>query len=976
MNPDQAATQASEAANMNMNTNDHDNMTSTSPVDQENDPLVASHSLIMSDDAKRVFEPPAHIAARFYRRPLNRRKSSAASSRRNSLSSTHSHTSSRSLRRASSQHHAIAQQLRRASILESRKARLADRAAHCEQVRLRAALLKSAPRGNGISSEEKALAAQLAREKYLAKVTAQCAEEVERAKQKAQDMKARKLEEERKNRQDMEDRLAEADKRRAEYQRNLHARRMRRASSQEKKLASVAEDIDIDKAGPAVVLDEDTAARRIQRTWRYRWRKAVVEGWMYSNITIEYMRLLSFEDVSRLITDDKILAATDRILTLFDLLSTPDGSSKSDTRSFLSAYLLLAHPVSVFGKLGQQENDLVAKAQELVVLFETAVCRLARWNRFYPSPTQTQELSQVYSTYTTAFTAWKARDSSTLIDTMIASFVELDAIWQTVQDDTLGNVADDYREGIRDNQVILLSRIRKLAGPDRADVLIKKAIRESRRRKGRRRTAAEVRPRVAESTSSETDAIATNESALDGVRQLSTSTETATTGPQSFSALFSPIPSNRVITHELAINKEYRVPTAKHSELRDQINRSLCDNMRDGIERGETATWTTAMAECIRGKLLGILKPGNSMHTLISEALESDHVYRQCTQGMFSYAKFFEFMASILPKLCAPFRDDQVKVLVEDLQNSTGDTTEMIEKLFRLLHFIDLLSLDYSNFLLMNAAPVLIREAAGYEQRMFAEDLQSGKITLANTTRWWRNCSVNALTEADRRDPEQIRLAIDRPTPTKIHIRGLVDLASSATVLEESAWPETLASDRERLLHIRRNFYRLVCIGASLLTTKNLMKRDVRAPWKPEASRLWDLTSKLSLESEDMAQQVSSVLLSSRSMPESSEKYLQAAVIRFCQQSSSGRLSDPVLKILAQRLRTHIFMRISASTSQERVRAASMASESLASAGLPEFVGHISDIVDIMGRLADVDFKAHGAWYEQIAQETQNAGDA
>ncbi|PNS14158.1 hypothetical protein CAC42_6671 [Sphaceloma murrayae] len=948
-----------------------------SPAEKENNPQSDSPPLVFPEDDKRVFEPPAHIAARFYRKPLTRRKSSAASSRRNSLSSTHSHTSSRSFRRSASQSNAIAQHLRRASILESRKARLADRAAHCEQVRLRAAVLKAAPRGNGTSSEERALAAQLAREKYLAKVTAQCAEEVERAKQKAQEMKARKLEEERKTRQDMEDRLAEADRRRAEYQRNLHARRMRRASSQEKKLASVAEDADTDKSSPAVVIDDDTAARRIQRTWRFRRRKAVVEAWMDLDITIENMRLLSFEDVSSLIMNDKIIASTQRILSLLRLLSLGIDASKTDIRSFLSAYLILAHPVSVFGKLGAQENDLVAKGQELVVLFETAVCRLARWNRFSPSPNYTQELSQVYTNYTSTFAAWKAQDSSTLIETMVASFVELDAIWQTVKDATLGNAVDDYREGIRDNQVILLSRIRKLAGPERADTLIKKAIRESRRRKGRRRTAAEVRPRIAETTSDQADTGTSNEHALQEVRLLSAETAAvAPTGPQSFAALFSPIPSNRIITHELAINKDYRVPTAKQSELRDQINRSLCDSMRDGIERGETPAWTTAMAECIRGKLLGILKPGNSMHTLISEALDSDHVYRQCTQGMFSYAKFFEFMASILPKLCAPFRDDQVKVLVEDLKELSDDTANMIEKLFRLLHFIDLLSLDYSNFLLMNAAPTLIREAAGYEQRMFAQDLAGGAVALTNTTRWWRDVSVNALTEADRRDPEQIRFAIDRPTPSKIHARGLVNLVSASTLTDESAWPETLALDRERLLHIRRNFYRLVCIGASLLTTKNLMKRDVRALWKPESTRLWDLTAKAGLASEDMAQQVSNVLLSSRGMPESSEKYLQAAVARFCHQAGSGRLSDPVLKILAQRLRTHIFLRISASTSQDRVRAASSASETLASAGLPEFVGHISDMVDIMGRLADVDYKAHGIWYEKIAQETQNAGDA
>ena len=102
--------------------------------------------LMMSEDDNRIHMPPPRIAARFYRPTTNRRKSSAASSRRNSISSAHSHQSHASSRHGGPQSSYIAQHLRRASIIEDRKARLADRAAHAEKVRLRAALAKAAPR--------------------------------------------------------------------------------------------------------------------------------------------------------------------------------------------------------------------------------------------------------------------------------------------------------------------------------------------------------------------------------------------------------------------------------------------------------------------------------------------------------------------------------------------------------------------------------------------------------------------------------------------------------------------------------------------------------------------------------------------------------------------------------------------------------------------------------------------------------------
>lgn len=958
--------------------------------------------VIMSDDAGQVYAPPARIAARFYRDSKARRKSSAASSRRNSMSSTHSHASSRSFRpTAACQSGHVAQHLRRASIIESRKARLADRAAHAEQVRLRAALAKATPRGDASASEERALAAQLAREKYLAKVAAACAEEVAKAKQKAQEMKARKLEEEDRIRREMDERLADAEKRRAQYKRNLLARRMRRSSSQDKKLDVVVEDTDADSDAAASddanpphtnPLDDDTAARRIQRTWRTRRRKARVHAYLDLNLTLSDLRHQSFEDVGALLSEPRIIAAATKLLDLLRLLEQGSSStlSRTTTRTFLSAYLVVIHPAAVLSKNGAQEQDLIAKAEELVILFESAVARLAPWNHYTPSPAQQDGLGQAHVTYTSAFDAWRAQDSSALVETMVASFVELDAIWQTVKDDTRGEVADDYRQGIRDNQVILLSKIRKLAGPDRADFLIKKAIRESRRRRARKRNPAEIRPRAAESEPHE-PAFANPTPSSDSLSTLPQETlvsanESGESASVRLARLFSPIPGNRVLTHELAIDKEFRIPTSAHADVRDAVNRSLCDSMRIGFEQGGSTLWTVAMAQEIRARLTHILKPGNSMHSIIVETLDTNLIMSQCEQGVFSYQKFFGFMASILPKLCAPFRDDEVKKLAQDLQSDENtETGVMIEKLFRLLHFIDLLSLDYSNFLLMNAAPILIRESTAYEQRMFANDLASGKISLAQTRHWWQNASVNMLTEADRRDPEHLRNTDDRPTARKIYSRGLVDLAIGQGTLLDTNVPETLALDMTRLRSFRQKAMHMVTIGSILLVAKNLLKRDVRSAWKAEASRLWDILSKeppaslAGLESGEeaiaaLAQRIFSVLDSSHNLPPSTRSALQSTTNRIITQAVQQRFMDPVAKVLFARLRGHVFLRVAANSSSERVRAASSASESLASAGLPEFVSHVGEIVEKTRTIAEVDWASHGKWYEEVAHNVAEGG--
>jgi hypothetical protein len=941
----------------------------SSQLQRENDDIPEEPDMILSSDAEngQTFAPPPRIAARFYRHANNRRKSSATSSRRNSLSSTHSHTSNRSFRNSCQSHH-VAQHLRRASILEDRKARLADRAAHAEQVRLRAALAKATPRGS--NCEERALAAQQAREKHLAQVAASCAEEVRRAKKIAEDMKERKAAEERRYRVEMEEKLAEAEKRRLEYKRN--PRRPRTASSP-------PADVKIRTERPVVTTED--AARTIQSAWRGKVRNDIVKAWLQLGLSIEMVQETSFDVITAMLADEKLLKTTDRIMTLFVLLPDADPTSRSAAvRTFLSSYLILGHPAHVFSRDGDQEQDLITKAKDLVISFESALSKLTKVNSHTPSPTRTETVLLAHGAFVAAFNDWKARDSSALIETMVASFVSLDEIWQSVKDATVDEVANEYRNGIRDNQAILLSRIKKLAGPDKALTLIRKAIRESRRSRPKKRPAGEtIRPRVANDStpgsplsveSAAVQAEAASELAASGQSGLRDST-TQGHQAQSLSKVFTVVPDNRILVHELSIDKEYRIDPSPTADLRDALNRELCDAMRRGFEEGDSANWTAAMAENIRGKLLRLLKAGNSMHTLISETLDPELISRQCSQGVFSYGKFFDFIASILPKLCAPFRDTEVQALAEELQEE-GELSSMIEKLFKVLHIIDLLSLDYSNFLLMNAAPTLIKEAVGYEQRMFAQDLEESKITLDRTRRWWRSAAVNMHTEADRRDPWAQANPMNRPTAHKIYARGLVDLAIATPPLRDSELPETLELDRARISRIREDALRITTIGGILLTAKNLLKRDVRSQWKSEAQKMWLVLREGGyMRDPTTPAKISSLLESSRNMPPSTRSQLSSTITRLLTQAETGKLSDPVLKVLFQRLKTHIFNRVSASSSGERVKAASTATEGLATTGLPEFVSQVADICEQLGKVGEVDRNAHGKWYEEIAESEE-----
>lgn len=952
------------------------------PEDTDLD-LITEESNVM-----RIHTPPPRIAERFYRPTNNRRKSSAASSRRGSISSAHSHQSHTSGRHGGPQSNYIAQHLRRASILEDRKARLADRAAHAEKVRLRAALAKAAPRGNA-NSEERALAARQAREKNLAEIVASCAEEVRRAKSVAESMKEKREAEGKKLRREMEERLAEAERRREEMLHKGSSKRGR-SLSQPRKSAPPAQ--------PArVAISEPVAASIIQRRWRTYQRGKALRDFAEMGLTVDSVRETSFEDVVELLAQEKVLINTAQLLRICGLKEGESGSVNEMTavRTFLSAFLILGHPTQVLsskGESGEQEQanvlpmrrddlanpqlqDLVAKARDLLISFEDVLSRLNASNNYTAPPVQLTTLSEAYATFFNAFIAWKARDSSTLIDMMVLQFVELDSIWQTVKDSTEEVVSESYREGIRENQIKLMVRIKKLAGAVQGKRLITNAIREARKARAAKKPAGDAKPRAAESDAPVMPDLTASERSVASHLQTLTPPPTPVRNHNSradvLRTAMSVLPDNRSLVHELAINREYRIEADDCLEQRGALNQLVFDSMRQDVAAGNSDHWVLAMAANIKSKLQRLLKEGNSMYTLIGEALDTDVVTRELQSGSFSYEKFFSFMATLLPRLCAPFRDAEVKELTENqLQN--GDVVSWLQAL---LSFIDLMQLDYANFMLQQAAPELLKHAILYEYHRFSELMEETSDSLVATEAAWRVAWNTVMTEAARRDPENVNLARARPTPDKIYAQMLVDVITS--VDSSVAIPETLLLDSKRIKRIRTEILRIVTTGAILLQSKNLLKRDVRSQWKTEAMRIYSVLENAK-SSEQAMQGTQAALESLRSMPAATKNHIRDLVSRIVSasaavSSSAGAtdLRDPVMRLLLTRLRGHLLGRLAAATEKEKVRSASTASEGLATLGLPEFVQRVGSMVEEISRVGAVDRQAHGSWYEDVATKIE-----
>lgn len=948
---------------------------------------------------------PDHIAARIYNRK-QRRAYQSSSSRCSSISSLHSkHSSHHGARRHPGD--SIVHHLRRASLLDSKRASLADRAAHAENVRLRAAVAAKNSARDALR-REKALAAEQTREKLLADITAKCEEEVLQAKRRAKEMNERKAAKHNQLRLALSQKTQEAEKRRVEYQQGARkARHSNDAAGEQKKAVSTC--------STANKLDEVSAAGIIQKAWRLHRTRTIISKYSAFDLTLDRLYQTDFDDIAATLCDAKFIDTTIEVLRLFKLVNRADGDTaeRGAARTFLSLYPILSHPVQVMSGNGDLEHDLINKSQDLYAVFHQVVAHIISDGvSFATLDADFESLSACFNMYCSAFHAWKSRDCSILNEIMIAQFVELELIWQSVKEDRAGEVATDYQEGIRRNQTLILGRLKSLAGRDEAMKMVRNALKNQKLDQRKRSRSETAVPRVAhESPSAMQELLPVPESstasAFEGEAEdgegsaLETLDQNKLSPQEQFSKALSSLPDNRVLIHELMINRHYTIDENRYIKPRQQIMSHICNMMRRDFENGRGSDWTVAMTTVIQDKLLRSMKPGTSMHTFISESLDPDFVQQQCKGGQFSYEGFMDLMSTTLPKICAPARDS----LVEEFANDTS--SDLIDRVAKLMRIIDLLSLDHTNYMLHIATPQLLEEAPGYEQRTFMKGLEEGTNTLEWTRKFWNESQQRVADEMRSRNP-YIADTDESPKPPAmaVYAHGLVNLVLENGVFRPEQVPETLHLDRSRLESLRSQGYKIAAIASILLTAKNLLKRDIRIQWKAEAERL------MALSFSDMnAERVLSILESNHRMPPSTRQQLynniRKALAPLANATSAHNptplisvtdepqgfsisrdppaehenlpnavppasttnfaFTDPVSRLMLSRIRAHVLKRLSADNTKDRVRMTASAAQALAAAGMPEFVSEIGQMVDVLGRIRYVDWTSHGPVYDMVS---------
>lgn len=582
---------------------------------------------------------------------------------------------------------------------------------------------------------------------------------------------------------------------------------------------------------------------------------------------------------------------------------------------------------------------MIERSRDLLITFESFLL-----SQTFPPP---DALYNAWSEFSTAFDTWKSRDSKIFIETMVAQYAELDLIWQKVKDDTTGGVAEDFKEGIRENQLMLLVRIRRLAG-DRTRDLIRTAVRDSRRNRLPKKERRDTKPREVPSSDATTVSTAVPAPAVvpPTVKPEPPAPVRRAQPRVDFHNIASGddgMQSNRQIIHELALDKDFRLQPRKRNKLESMVEETaraaFWAAMRQDIAEGRLEKWIPSLAETVRGKLLRLLDSKGSLHRAVAESMDIELIRQQCHNGFYDHEKLLSYVLNLLPKICSPARDEDVKALVED-------TSDYVSRLQKLLDVLEAMQLDHANFLLMISAPQVIPEAIPYERRLFAADLEAGRTTLDKTRQW--------LLAAKSQLPEG--------TPANdIHVHAFLNLLFGLETLSTSSIPETFHLDHPRIRDIRETLRAAILGGAIVLTVKTLLRRDVRSSWK-EISTFVGTLLRSSTSTTEIADGVRNFVNETAAVPAHTLVAVRSAVTRILERGTA----DPVVRVVANRVRGFVKERLLATNSQDKVRLAASAGEVLTGWGVGEWISELGGAVERVSIWRQIDMGVYGEWYNEI----------
>lgn len=274
--------------------------------------------------------------------------------------------------------------------------------------------------------------------------------------------------------------------------------------------------------------------------------------------------------------------------------------------------------------------------------------------------------------------------------------------------------------------------------------------------------------------------------------------------------------SNLSLAHEIIVNPKFHfeanipqqdslfilVKENLHKAFWDILNSELND---DPPEYGQAIR----LLEEIRETLLSFLNPGaNRMRTQIMEVLDIDLIRQQADNDVIDIQGLSSYIISTMAKMCAPARDEEIKML----RQKTDNTVTLFKEIFRVL---DLMKADIINMEINNLRPILHKHGIDYEREKFQSLLDKTPNALDNTTQWIKS-ALEELQSAGSSSQEK-----QSAVPGPFQVLNAAFLYVLTWEYNKNSLPETLMTDEGRLREIQQQLQQWQAVNEVLLIVYN-----------------------------------------------------------------------------------------------------------------------------------------------------------
>lgn len=236
------------------------------------------------------------------------------------------------------------------------------------------------------------------------------------------------------------------------------------------------------------------------------------------------------------------------------------------------------------------------------------------------------------------------------------------------------------------------------------------------------------------------------------------------------------------------------------------------------------ATRLRALFTTLREILLSLLPMKDRQP--VNEIMDVDLIIQQLNYGLFDFVAMAKWLGDVFKSHCAPMRDLWVLDMISKFQQAFDEPSvrKLVEGLRLIFLILEAMKLDVANHQIRMLRPALIETATDFEKDYFHQLITHCKIDISDSLQWFNKAAQDI--EAKLGTAGGVSAEVN---PASMLGNGDLKPVLTSAVIQlllcrnmATEFPLTLAFDHTRLVLLRADVRRLVCVQLCVVLFKQV----------------------------------------------------------------------------------------------------------------------------------------------------------